>query len=96
MGIEVSTLPADIFELTLALLQHWWVLLFGPLAIGVATLGASYLITAAFSARTSSQSPQQWSMDASTLPTLRGPSRILDVAVAVKVNPSHAQRLAPR
>ncbi|MDP2006329.1 MAG: Wzz/FepE/Etk N-terminal domain-containing protein [Rubrivivax sp.] len=78
MHSETSPPQADAFDFTLALLQRWRLLVVGPLAIGVATLGASYLITPTFTARTSFLPPQQQqSAAASALASLGGLSSIL-------------------
>lgn len=82
MNSETSTSPADSLELLLVLSQRWRLLLLGPLAIGVATLGASYLITPSFTARTSFLPPQQQqSAAASALASLGGLSNLLGGAV---------------
>jgi uncharacterized protein involved in exopolysaccharide biosynthesis len=49
----------SLFELAHVLLQHWKLLVFGPLLAGVAALGITYLIPPTFTARTSLLPPQQ-------------------------------------
>ena len=72
--------PADSggMETLIALAERWRLLLIGPLVIGVAALGATYLITPTFTARTAFLPPQQQqSAAASALASLGGLSSLL-------------------
>jgi uncharacterized protein involved in exopolysaccharide biosynthesis len=53
-----ETAGADSMALLIALAERWRLLVVGPLLIGVAALGLSYLITPTFTARTSFLPPQ--------------------------------------
>jgi uncharacterized protein involved in exopolysaccharide biosynthesis len=54
-----SASGADSMTLLIALAERWRLLVAGPLLIGVAALGLSFLITPTFTARTSFLPPQQ-------------------------------------
>lgn len=57
----------SLLELLHALLTHWRLLTFGPLLIGLAALGAAFLIPPVFTARTSFFPPQQQQSAATTM-----------------------------
>ncbi len=82
MSDQADAAPAEGDDLLLALLQRWRLVLIGPLAIGLATLGLSYLITPTYTARTSFLPPQQQqSAAASALASLGGLSSLVSGAV---------------
>ena len=54
-----AAIPAGGFEALIALAERWRLLTAGPFAIGLAMLGATYLITPVFTARTAFLPPQQ-------------------------------------
>lgn len=65
-------------ETLITLAEHWRLLLIGPLAIGVAALGLTYLVTPTFTARTAFLPPQPLqSAAASALASLGGLSSLL-------------------
>lgn len=55
----IDATAGDNTELLRTLLARWKLLIFGPLVIGLAAVGASYLLTPSFTARTSFLPPQQ-------------------------------------
>ena len=73
----------SLFELAQPLVEHWKLWLMGSLAIGLAALGISFLITPTYSARTSFLPPQQQqSSMASALASLGGLSGLAGAAAA--------------
>lgn len=93
-------------ETLIALAERWRLLLFGPLAIGVAVLAATYLITPVFTARTVFLPPQQQqSAAASALASLGGLSSLIggaaqrtpaDQYVALVLSTTLADRLVDK
>jgi uncharacterized protein involved in exopolysaccharide biosynthesis len=69
----------DSIETLIALAERWRLLVAGPLLIGVAALGATYLVTPTYTARTSflPPQPQQQSAPASVLASLGGLSSLV-------------------
>ena len=49
----------NLLDMALVLARHWKILLIGPLCVGLAALGSTYLIAPTFTARTSLLPPQQ-------------------------------------
>ncbi len=70
---------SDSMETLIALAERWRLLVVGPLLIGVAALGITYLITPTYTARTSflPPQPQQQSSPASALASLGGLSSLV-------------------
>lgn len=93
-------------ETLIALAERWRLLLFGPLAIGLAVLGGTYLITPVFTARTVFLPPQQQqSAAASALASIGGLSSLVggaaqrtpaDQYVALVLSTSLADRLVDK
>ncbi len=72
-------------DLLLPLLRRWRLLVLGPIAIGLATLGGTYLITPMFTARTSFLPPQQLQGAAATaLASLGALSNLVGASAGVK------------
>ena len=75
----------DLLDLALPLLQHWKLLVFGPLFAGMAALGITYLIQPTFTSRTVFLPPQQQqSAAASALASLGALSGLAGAAAGVK------------
>lgn len=67
---ESEAFALDAFELLYILVSHWRWLVFAPLCVGLAGLGAAYLITPTYTARTSFITPQQNNSTTSVLQSL--------------------------
>ena len=93
-------------ETLIALAERWRLLVIGPFAIGVAVLGATYLVTPTFTARTAFLPPQQQqSAAASALASLGGLSSLVggaaqrtpaDQYVALVLSTTLADRLVDK
>lgn len=82
---DVDDEGIDLLDLALPLLQHWKLLLVAPLLVGLAALGASYLIAPTFTSRTVFLPPQQQqSAAASALASLGALSGLAGAAAGVK------------
>lgn len=82
---DVDDEGIDLLDLALPLLQHWKPLLVAPLLVGLAALGASYLIAPTFTSRTVFLPPQQQqSAAASALASLGALSGLAGAAAGVK------------
>ena len=75
----------DLLDLALPLLQHWKMLVFGPLVAGVVALGGTYLIQPTFTSRTVFLPPQQQqSAAASAIASLGALSGLAGAAAGIK------------
>ena len=75
----------DLLDLALPLLQHWKMLVFGPLVAGVVALGGTYLIKPTFTSRTVFLPPQQQqSAAASAIASLGALSGLAGAAAGIK------------
>ena len=88
-GTDADTTEADdalsLLDVALLLAHHWKLLVLGPLCVGLAALGAPYLVAPTFTARTSFLPPQQQqSMAASALSSLGALSGLAGVAGTLK------------
>ncbi len=84
-GVSDEDDGMDLLDLALPLLQHWKLLLIGPLLAGLVALGVTYLIKPSFTSRTVFLPPQQQqSAAASALASLGALSGLAGAAAGVK------------
>jgi len=84
-AVEDDDEGIDLLDLALPLLQHWKLLVAGPLLAGIVALGITYLIKPTFTSRTVFLPPQQQqSAAASALASLGALSGLVGAAAGVK------------
>ena len=84
-AVEDDDEGIDLLDLALPLLQHWKLLVAGPLLAGIVALGITYLIKPTFTARTMFLPPQQQqSAAASALASLGALSGLAGAAAGIK------------
>jgi uncharacterized protein involved in exopolysaccharide biosynthesis len=75
----------DVLDLVLPLVQHWMLILFGALGVGVVALGVSFLLPASYTSRTVFLPPQQQqSAAAAAIAQLGALSGLVGAAAGVK------------
>ncbi len=84
-AVEEDDEGIDLLDLALPLLQHWKLLVAGPLLAGIVALGITYLIKPTFTSRTVFLPPQQQqSAAASALASLGALSGLVGAAAGIK------------
>jgi uncharacterized protein involved in exopolysaccharide biosynthesis len=84
-AVEDDDEGIDLLDLALPLLQHWKLLVAGPLLAGIVALGITYLIKPTFTSRTVFLPPQQQqSAAASAIASLGALSGLVGAAAGVK------------
>ena len=84
-AVEEDDEGIDLLDLALPLLQHWKLLVAGPLLAGIVALGITYLIKPTFTSRTVFLPPQQQqSAAASAIASLGALSGLAGAAAGVK------------
>lgn len=81
---QASDDDVSLVDLLIPLAQHWKGLVIAPLAIGLAVLGATFLMTPTYVAKTVVMPPQQSSTAGSVLASLGGLSGLAGAAVGAR------------
>ena len=83
-GVPLRNDSPTSFDLLLALLQRWKVMLIVPLLLGAAAVGLSFLVAPTFTARTSFIPPQQQGSAASALASLGALASVAGGAAGIR------------
>lgn len=81
---HLSDEDVSLVDLLIPLAQHWKLLVIAPLVIGLAMLGATFLMTPTYVAKTMVMPPQQSSTAGSVLASLGGLSGLAGAAVGAR------------